>query len=58
MISYLLTVEVLSEFAKPEHFNFGTTFQIIVFLVTVFLGIFLHNSFNRIVAKCVAFFLS
>lgn len=58
MISYLLTAEVLSKFAKPEHFNFGTTLQIIVFLVTVFLGIFLHKSFNRIVAKYVAFFLN
>lgn len=57
MISYLLTVQVLSQFAELEHFNFGTTAQIIAFLVRVFLGILLHNSLNLLVGKCVAFFL-
>ena len=54
MISYPLTAQVLSKFAEPDHFNRGTTVQITVFLVTVLLGIFLHNSFNLMVAKCAA----
>lgn len=57
MISYLLTVQVLSQFAELEHFNFGTTAQIIAVLVRVFLGILLRNSLNLLVGKCVAFFL-